>query len=576
MLYRDMIGGGLRDSLLVGVSTIALLSGCDLFDSSPQVSSKQRPGAERSVAASAGLPSAGAGHQYDSSIAPVDETRGGTQIGSVVAGKGGQKVQQEAMAKTALETDRRTRADADRQAADRKAADAEVASGKIPATTSSSTARDTQAAATPPAPVVTQAAPPPIQTADATPPPPTATVVQSPPPIAEPAPAVAAAPARPVDPNKAFEPPPGWIPPGRTSPIVTADAAPPAAVSTPASAPSPSPSVATSSTLLPTSPAPQASVASAPPPPPVAVASYAPPADPNKAFEPPPGWVPPGRTAPIANADSAPVVASSSVGTSTTLLPRQTASAAPPPVVEQPAVQPSVVAPAPVVVATARPANPNKAFEPPPGWTPPAPQYPAEPATASTTLLPQQTPPAQIASAAPPRPVVTPPPPAPPSPPVTVTAAPPQPVAPPVAPLPPATVTAPPTPLQTVAPPVVDTKADIANAQSGSVPFSAIPSPPGGPLQVAVIQFDRASSGLGGRDDDILRKVAQIQKSNGGTVRVVAHAEQDVNGASVAQIERGNYDVSRRRAVAGAGRGAVQPVRRGRRACPRAALRRQT
>jgi outer membrane protein OmpA-like peptidoglycan-associated protein len=96
----------------------------------------------------------------------------------------------------------------------------------------------------------------------------------------------------------------------------------------------------------------------------------------------------------------------------------------------------------------------------------------------------------------------------------------------------------------------MDLKADIARAQSGEVPFSAITSPPGGPLEVAVIQFGRASSGLGGRDGDILRRVAQIQKKNGGTVRVVAHAEQDVSGSSVGQIERGNYDVSRRRALA--------------------------
>jgi outer membrane protein OmpA-like peptidoglycan-associated protein len=96
----------------------------------------------------------------------------------------------------------------------------------------------------------------------------------------------------------------------------------------------------------------------------------------------------------------------------------------------------------------------------------------------------------------------------------------------------------------------MDAKADIARAQSGSVPFSTITTPPGGPLQVAVIQFGRASSGLGGRDSDILKKVAKIQQKNGGTVRVVAHAEQDVTGSSSNQIERGNYDVSRRRALA--------------------------
>jgi outer membrane protein OmpA-like peptidoglycan-associated protein len=132
---------------------------------------------------------------------------------------------------------------------------------------------------------------------------------------------------------------------------------------------------------------------------------------------------------------------------------------------------------------------------------------------------------------------------APPAAPVTVTPIP-EPAAPPASPS--VTVDATP-PAPTSAP--VNLQADIARAQSGAVPFSAITAPPSGPLQVAVIQFGRASSGLGGRDSDILKKIAQIQKKNGGTVRVVAHAEQDVTGASASQIERGNYDVSRRRAI---------------------------
>src|SRR5580698_6810101 len=115
--YRDMIDG-LRASLLLGVSTAALLAGCDWFEGNTPVSSRQvRPGAERSVAVSQNLPSAGTGRQYDTGIAAVDETRGGTQIGSVVAGKGGQKAQQEALAKATQETDRKARAEAERQVA---------------------------------------------------------------------------------------------------------------------------------------------------------------------------------------------------------------------------------------------------------------------------------------------------------------------------------------------------------------------------------------------------------------------------------------------------------------------------
>jgi outer membrane protein OmpA-like peptidoglycan-associated protein len=104
------------------------------------------------------------------------------------------------------------------------------------------------------------------------------------------------------------------------------------------------------------------------------------------------------------------------------------------------------------------------------------------------------------------------------------------------------------------APPAI-VQADIPKARSGAVPFGAIKSPPfGGQMQVAVIQFNYSSSGLGGNDLEVLSRVAQIQKRNGGTVRVVAHSAKDVTGASATDIERGNYEVSRRRALAIANR----------------------
>ena len=153
--YRDMIGG-LRASLLLGVSTAALLAGCDWFDGNTSVSSRQaRPGAERSVAVSNSLPAAGTGRQYDTGIAAVDETRGGTQIGSVVAGKGGQKAQQEELAKAQRNSDRKARAETERQLAQRKAEDA-LAAGALPPPPASSAA----AAAPPAAPVTTTAIPP--------------------------------------------------------------------------------------------------------------------------------------------------------------------------------------------------------------------------------------------------------------------------------------------------------------------------------------------------------------------------------------------------------------------------------
>jgi outer membrane protein OmpA-like peptidoglycan-associated protein len=97
--------------------------------------------------------------------------------------------------------------------------------------------------------------------------------------------------------------------------------------------------------------------------------------------------------------------------------------------------------------------------------------------------------------------------------------------------------------------PAAPIMADIAHAKSGEVPPGTLKTPTG-PLQIAVIQFGRASSGLGGNDLSVLSKVAQIQRRNGGTVRIVAHAAQDVSGSSVAAIENGNYEVSKRRALA--------------------------
>jgi outer membrane protein OmpA-like peptidoglycan-associated protein len=100
------------------------------------------------------------------------------------------------------------------------------------------------------------------------------------------------------------------------------------------------------------------------------------------------------------------------------------------------------------------------------------------------------------------------------------------------------------------APPPVATKADIAHALSGEVPNGVVKSRPlAGPLEGAVIQFGRASSGLGGNDYQVLSQVAQMFRRNGGTVRIVAHASQDVNGSSAETIERGNYEVSKRRAL---------------------------
>ena len=154
----------------------------------------------------------------------------------------------------------------------------------------------------------------------------------------------------------------------------------------------------------------------------------------------------------------------------------------------------------------ARTVDANRAFVPPPDWTPP-------PRTPDVG----------------PAPVVA----APPAPPVVVKPEPPP-------------VVAAPAPV-----PAVPLVGNVATAQSGAVPFSEIKSPPfNGQVQVAVIQFGRNSSGLDDTDYAVLARVAQMQRVNRGTVRIVAHAANDVTASSAAALERGNFEVSRRRALA--------------------------
>lgn len=68
-------------------------------------------------------------------------------------------------------------------------------------------------------------------------------------------------------------------------------------------------------------------------------------------------------------------------------------------------------------------------------------------------------------------------------------------------------------------------------------------------MQVAVIQFGPKSSELKGNDYAILARVAQIQRTNGAAVRIVAHAAQDAEGSSVAALARDNFEISRQRAL---------------------------
>ena len=65
-----------------------------------------------------------------------------------------------------------------------------------------------------------------------------------------------------------------------------------------------------------------------------------------------------------------------------------------------------------------------------------------------------------------------------------------------------------------------------------------------------MIQFGAGSAGLTSNDFAILQRVADIQRTNRATVRIVAHAQQDAAGSSADQAARANYEISRQRALA--------------------------
>ena len=267
---------------LLGVSTLALMAGCGMFDSSTPV--QQRKGPARCRPSGRGeqrLPSASSGRQYDAGIAAVDETRTGPQVGSIVAGRGGQKAQKEAIEKEAAERDAKAREQRQARASCRTRSQG-AGAGRATRGAGASYHGRGLASGRPNRrewrlhPLPRRPDPPP-----------------APAPAAAPAPepvAVAAAPSPPADPNKAFVPPPGWAPPGQTAASVAVGTATPPAPAPVTSAPAPV-AMAAAATPPPTpmpTPAPE---------PVVVAAAPVPQGDPNKAFVPPPGWAPPGQTA---------------------------------------------------------------------------------------------------------------------------------------------------------------------------------------------------------------------------------------------------------------------------------------
>jgi outer membrane protein OmpA-like peptidoglycan-associated protein len=90
----------------------------------------------------------------------------------------------------------------------------------------------------------------------------------------------------------------------------------------------------------------------------------------------------------------------------------------------------------------------------------------------------------------------------------------------------------------------------VAAVAPPSVAAPAGAPPTGAPVQVAVIQFGPMSSELNGKDQSVLARVAQVQRANGGKVRIVAHSAQDAAGTSADALARDNFEVSRQRALA--------------------------
>lgn len=185
--------GRLRIHGLLGISILVSVTGCDwLFGSStPANTATVRPGAERQIGPTNALPTVGGGHSYDAPATPIDETRSGPKIGSILPDKGGQKAQLEAVAKEQAERDKKAREEREKQAADRKereAREAKDAPPKSPGPPSNTVTYPPDQNASSPAaqPPPTQGAPTQTQTA---PPPAPVTTAPIAPPAAAPPPA---------------------------------------------------------------------------------------------------------------------------------------------------------------------------------------------------------------------------------------------------------------------------------------------------------------------------------------------------------------------------------------------------
>ncbi len=84
----------------------------------------------------------------------------------------------------------------------------------------------------------------------------------------------------------------------------------------------------------------------------------------------------------------------------------------------------------------------------------------------------------------------------------------------------------------------------------GSVAAPSYTPVSGNLVEVAVVQFGRASSGLDGNSLGVLRDVASIQRSQGGVIHIIGHASADSANADPQRAKEDAYGISLSRANA--------------------------
>jgi len=186
MKSRSAIVGVFGLSVL-GLAILGLAAACDRNGPGGNLEAGQ----ERTIASGNALPAPGGAHQYDAPVAPVDETRNASRIGSVVATSGGQNGQKEKERKELVEGDVNAQEPGDRPKADDAAYQGrESPSSKQDSAQALTAGPPTEArSSAPPLPVTSTFIPPPRP--QAPPPEPAETLAPAPAPSSAPSAALA-------------------------------------------------------------------------------------------------------------------------------------------------------------------------------------------------------------------------------------------------------------------------------------------------------------------------------------------------------------------------------------------------